>query len=169
MELENKGSETQQESNQSEQLATQVASTERASKNGGPRTPQGKQRSSQNSFKHGFYSREVSLNGKSRTQYNALLRGLWNDYEPRGTRQQVFVEKLALLLWSQRRVLSALVELPLPGDLDDASRTLTLDLLLRWLTTTDRAIDRILIQLEPSQSISRGQPVQPTLNVNLRT
>lgn len=43
----------------------------------------------------------------------------------------------------------------------------TLDRLLKYETILNRAIEKTLNQLERLQRIRRGQPVPPTLNVNL--
>jgi hypothetical protein len=41
------------------------------------------------------------------------------------------------------------------------------DRLLRYETTLDRAFEKTLSQLERLQRIRKGQPVSPTLNVNV--
>jgi hypothetical protein len=161
MEPESKGSETsaseqalaakKQEPNQSEQRATPGASKEAAHK-GGPRTQQGKAKSSRNSSKHGIFSRAVIIEGESRSQFNSLLRGLREDFKPKGARREVLVDKLAVLFWSQRQVFNALAGRSLVDtlaeSLGDAPK---LDILLRYLTTLDRAVDRVLGQLEGPQ------------------
>jgi len=44
-----------------------------------------------------------------------------------------------------------------------------LDRLLRYESNFERAFDRILNQLERLQRIRKGQPVLPTLDVNVTT
>ncbi len=44
-----------------------------------------------------------------------------------------------------------------------------LDHLVRYETNLERAFDRTLSELERLQRIRKGQPVSPTLNVNLQT
>jgi hypothetical protein len=160
MDLENKGSETsaseqaaaakKQEPNQGEPLATQGASTEAVHKGGGPRTQQGKAKSSRNSLKHGIFSKVVE--GESRSQYNSLLRGLREDFKPKGAHREVLVDKLAILFLCQRQVLEALVGRSLVDTLAESyGEAPKLDILLRYLTTLDRAIDRVLSQLEGPQ------------------
>ena len=160
MKPENKGSETsvseqapaakEQETNQGEPRATPGASTEAAHKGGGPRTQQGKAKSSRNSLKHGIFSKVFE--GESRSQYNSLLRGLREDFKPEGARREVLVDKLAILFLCQRQVFNALAGRSLVDtlaeSLGDAPK---LDILLRYLTTLDRAIDRVLGQLEGPQ------------------
>ena len=158
-----------QEPNQSEQLGTQGASTAPAAhKGGGPRSQQGKQKSSRNSLKHRIFSRVAIVKGESRSEFNSLLRGLCEDFKPQGTRMEVLVDKLAVLLWCQRQVFIAFVDSSLVESfIDNLAGKPKSDLLLRYLTTFDRAIDRILMQLERLQS--KGQPVPPTLNENVST
>lgn len=83
-------------------FATSSSLTRRAT---GPRTPQGKERSKFNARKHGLFSKAVLLQDESRTEYDALLDGLMEDFQPRGKLEIVLVENLATLLWRKRRLL----------------------------------------------------------------
>src|ERR1700688_4588136 len=69
----------------------------------GPKTPQGKQRSKLNALKHSLFFKGVLLPGESRSAYRSLLDGLRDDWHPVGTQESIEVEKLALVMWSQRR------------------------------------------------------------------
>ena len=73
----------------------------------GPRTPPGKQRSKLNALKHGLLSKAVLLKDESRAEYESLLNGLRENLQPQGKLETVLVEKLAVLLWRQRRLLQA--------------------------------------------------------------
>ncbi|HXM96371.1 MAG TPA: hypothetical protein VOA64_19305 [Candidatus Dormibacteraeota bacterium] len=73
----------------------------------GPRTRQGKEKSKHNALKHGIFSKVVVLKDESQTEFDALLTGLRNDLLPEGTLEEVLVEKLAALLWRNRRLLIA--------------------------------------------------------------
>jgi hypothetical protein len=73
----------------------------------GPRTPKGKARSKHNALKHGLFSKVVLLKDEPRAEFDSLLNGLRNDLQPVGTLEIVFVDKLAALLWRQRRLLIA--------------------------------------------------------------
>jgi hypothetical protein len=83
--------------------ATSSSLTRRAT---GPRTRQGKERSKHNAQKHGIFSEVVVLEGE-RDEFESFLNGLWNDRQPVGTCEIALVDKLATLLWRQRRVLIA--------------------------------------------------------------
>jgi hypothetical protein len=73
----------------------------------GPRTKQGKQTSSRNATKHGVFSKVIILEGEPRDEYEAVLEGLWEALQPEGTLEELLVEKLATLVWRQRRLLMA--------------------------------------------------------------
>jgi hypothetical protein len=77
------------------------------SKATGPRTKQGKRRASLNSTKHGVFSKVVVLEGESRVEYERLLAGLRETLRPVGALEELLVEKLATLVWRQRRLLIA--------------------------------------------------------------
>jgi hypothetical protein len=73
----------------------------------GPRTEQGKQRSSRNATKHGVFSKVVVLKGESRAEYEGVLAGLWEALQPEGALEELLVDKLATISWRQRRLLVA--------------------------------------------------------------
>jgi hypothetical protein len=72
----------------------------------GPRTPQGKKRSKRNAVKTGIFTHFL-LPDEPTEQYDSLLDGLRDDFQPQGTLESVLVERLALLIWRQRRLLRA--------------------------------------------------------------
>ena len=66
----------------------------------GPRTPEGKGRSSQNSRKHGLFARELYFNNEEeREQFNELLEELRQDLKPRGAMQEWVVSQIARCVW----------------------------------------------------------------------
>jgi hypothetical protein len=139
----------------------------------GPRSKSGKKRSSQNAIKFGIFSRATLLSGESRSEYEALLDGLWKSWEPKGVQEEVFVEKLTSLSWRYRRLLVAdgpafqktsECEDPLIKSLSDSGG---LDRLIRYETSLERAFDRTLTQLERVQRMRKGQPLPPQLEVKI--
>lgn len=76
-------------------------------KSTGPKTMAGKTRSTQNSTKHGIFSKVVLLKDEPRDEYESLLNSLRNDLQPVGTLEIILVDKLSVLLWRQRRLLIA--------------------------------------------------------------
>lgn len=73
----------------------------------GPRTPQGKERSKHNALKHGIFSSAVVLKGESRAEYESLLSGLQETFQPEGTLEEALVKKLAMTLWRHNRLIQA--------------------------------------------------------------
>jgi len=67
------------------------------------REPQGKKRSKFNAVKYGFFSKSILLAGESRAEYDALLNGLREDYQPLGKLKNIEVEYLSALYWHRRR------------------------------------------------------------------
>ncbi|MGB7283851.1 MAG: hypothetical protein WBE13_16415, partial [Candidatus Acidiferrum sp.] len=147
-----------------------------AQKSGGPRTQRGKDKSKLNALKYGLFSKAVLLKDEPRAEFDYLLNGLRNDFQPVGMLEVVLVDELAVNLWRQRRHIIA-DRKRLPNGTDSfglglnlsESEAPSLDLLLRYETNLDRAFDRILNQLDRLQRIRKGQPVPPTVNVNLST
>jgi hypothetical protein len=143
-----------------------------AGRTGGPRTPKGKTRTKLNALKHGLYSKEVLMKGDSRADFNYLLDELQNDRQPVGILEEILVEKLAVVLWLYRRFLikqrrqfenvgNDIFGVPAP---DWMQMQL---LLLKYATSLDRELERILKQLERLRLTRLGQPVPPSIDVNI--
>lgn len=90
---------------QSTRVTTEVVPPVRARKGGGPRTPQGKQKSKRNALKYGIFSQEVLLEGESRAVFNSMLNKLRYDLKAEGEVEEILVDKLAVILWRQRRII----------------------------------------------------------------
>lgn len=73
----------------------------------GPRTPEGKATSKLNATTHGIFSRVAVLKEESHEDYDALLDGLQQSFQPVGTLEAVLVDKMATILWRYRRLLLA--------------------------------------------------------------
>jgi hypothetical protein len=91
--------------NKSTEVTTEVVPPARARNGGGPRTPQGKQKSKRNALKYGICSQEVLLEGESRSDFDSMLRKLRDDLKPEGKLEEILVDKLAVILWRHRRVI----------------------------------------------------------------
>ena len=80
---------------------------ESANKSTGPRTAEGKQRSSQNARKHGFYGKNfyweamVAL-GEDPRDYQRMLRGLVAARHPADALEMAIVEDIAMLYWKKQ-------------------------------------------------------------------
>ena len=78
-----------------------------ARKSGGPRSPEGKERSKHNALRHGIFSEVTVLPGESSDEYESLLNGLSEALKPEERLEKLLVEKLAMLSWRYRRLLQA--------------------------------------------------------------
>ena len=73
----------------------------------GPRTTEGKRRSSRNSRKSGFFSKDLLIAGESRVEYESLLKDLLEEFQPQGIAEKYVVQDLAWLHWRKRRLMRA--------------------------------------------------------------
>jgi hypothetical protein len=132
--------------------------------------------------KWGIFSQPALLEGEPKAKYNRLLRGLYRHFAPEGTLEESLVEKLAVLMWRQRRLLIAEAAEIRKGcgffdsdkkqnELDvlraNVPHTGYLDRLLRYEASLERAFDRTMSQLERLQKMRLGQPVPPRIEVEL--
>jgi hypothetical protein len=86
-----------------EQLAANRAN---AGKSTGPRTPEGKARSSRNALKHGLCSvspRHMVIPGEDPDEFWRLHEEIFNDMRPTQAAERVMVERIVLAQWRLRR------------------------------------------------------------------
>jgi hypothetical protein len=69
----------------------------------GPKTDEGKQRSSQNSFKHGVYSRSLILPTENPQEFKELREALFAEHNPATATENVLVDELVHNAWRIRR------------------------------------------------------------------
>ena len=81
-----------------------AANRRNALRSTGPRTPEGKARSSQNASKHGLLSREVLLPGEDREALEALREDLISELQPIGALELMLVERIVVCVWRLRRI-----------------------------------------------------------------
>ena len=84
-----------------------VSNRANAQRSTGPQTPAGKARVSQNALKHGLLSRKLLLPGESQVEFDALLGQRQSELDPGCTLELTLVERIAIALWRQRRLVSA--------------------------------------------------------------
>ena len=70
----------------------------------GPRSAEGKARSSQNNLQYGFRSQSILLHGDGPTEYEALLEELTNHFTPDDLTEERQVREMADAEWRLRRV-----------------------------------------------------------------
>ncbi len=79
--------------------------TEIEKKSPGPHTEEGKQRSSQNSLKHGLFStKSFLLAGESQEEFDRFLYRYNREHQPKGTTEEDLVIHLAQTEWRRRRI-----------------------------------------------------------------
>ena len=107
----------------------------------GPRTPEGKARSSMNNLRHGLTGTFYVLADESPAKFEDLLTTLIEEHAPVTPTELILVEKMAEHLWLSRRA-----QRMQDGALgrDDVKNLM---LFLRYQTTNDRAFYRALTEL----------------------
>jgi hypothetical protein len=70
----------------------------------GPKTEPGKQASSKNAFKHGFFSEKALLPGESKEDYEIFYAQLFSDLSPRTPMEKHLVEQYIPLAWRIKRL-----------------------------------------------------------------
>jgi hypothetical protein len=68
---------------------------------------QGKQTVANNALKHGVFSKSLILSDEDPAEYKSLLNQLLQELHPSGLLEQTLVERIALTLWRQRRLVRA--------------------------------------------------------------
>lgn len=81
------------------------ANQKNAEKSTGPISEKGKQTVANNAIKHGIFSKQLILNTENETDYLLLLEELQTELKPVGVLEQSLVEKIAITLWRQRRLI----------------------------------------------------------------
>jgi hypothetical protein len=80
------------------------ANRENAQKSSGPTTPEGKQRSSRNSTKHGFTGQSLILSPEEADLYKAFVADYFNDYAPFDATTRQLTQQLADAHWSFQQI-----------------------------------------------------------------
>jgi hypothetical protein len=81
-----------------------AANRANAKKSTGPRTPEGKARSSLNAITHGLTARRVLLPNEDREAFDGFARGIYKDLRPDGPVQIMLVEEVIEAAWRLQRV-----------------------------------------------------------------
>jgi len=121
-------------------MAQITANKTNAQKSTGPRTDDGKSRSSRNNFRHGFTGAFSVLPGENQSEFDQLLESLNAEHQPTTPTESLLVEGLAQHYWLKQRALRLL------NACDQADEE-QLSLYLRYQTTNDRAFHKALDQL----------------------
>src|SRR5438552_3519527 len=79
------------------------AARRNGAKSTGPKTPEGKQRSSQNATQHGLLAETVVLQIENQAEFQLLLDAYVNQYQPVGPTETHLVEQIDACEWRQHR------------------------------------------------------------------
>jgi hypothetical protein len=134
----------------------------------GPQTEAGKERSSQNSYKHGLTSSKIVLPGEDPAEYDSFRAGILQQYQPANATEQILAEELAAAGWrlNRARAVEAEVLKKLMGDAADSAVGLAnvfiekpkeFERLQRYLTSIERAYYRALDKLTRLQKERRAE------------
>jgi len=134
-------------------MATQAqinANRANAQKSTGPKTPEGKAKSSLNRVSHGFNSATLFLSGEDRAEFDALLADLTGEFCPDTPSEQILVEKMAHNQWNSLRALR-LQSTVLNASVPNCYIHPDLGLLIRYQTAADRAYHKAHAELLRAQ------------------
>ena len=145
----------------------------------GPRTQDGKQRSSENSLKHGLTSRTPVLRSEDPAAYERHCRGFHEEYQPKTPTEIQLVQELAGTAWRLNRIPALEAQLldvaereqrwhgPIPSSIAQATRTLaTLGLHAQRLS---RQFNKTLTTLRQIQAERRALEQQASARPQLHS
>jgi hypothetical protein len=137
--------------------AHQTANAANAQFSTGPRTPEGKARSSANARKHGFTAAELLIGPEDREEFDALLADYQSDVAPQGVIQQTLFDELVAAAWNLRRIRRMETELCAGAAtyldlLNDDDLQTKLDRLARHKSRIERTFHRCLKELKALQT-----------------
>lgn len=137
--------------------ARQSANATNARLSTGPRTSEGKARSSENARKHGLTAAELVVGPEDRGEFEAMLADFQSGVAPEGAIQQTLFDELVSAAWNLRRIRRMKTELCAGSatylDLlnDDEIQT-KLDRLERYKSRIERTFHRSLKELKALQT-----------------
>jgi hypothetical protein len=146
--------------------ARQTANAANASLSTGPRTNEGKARSSQNACTHGLTAAQLVIAAEDHEEFDELHAELQADIRPQGALQQILFDQLVASAWNLRRIRRMETELTASAQtyldiLDNPDLTAKLDRLARHQTRIERTFHRSLRELKSLQTDAALAPTLP--------
>jgi hypothetical protein len=137
--------------------ARQSANVANAQLSTGPKTPEGKARSSVNARKHCLTAAELVIGPEDREEFDAMLADFQSDVAPQGVIQQTLFDELVSAAWNLRRIRRMEIELCAGAStyldlLDDDHIQTKLDRLARHQSRIERTFHRSLKELKALQT-----------------
>jgi hypothetical protein len=109
----------------------------------GPKTLEGKQTASRNSFRHGLTSKDVIIEGEDVELFNELHAQLIEEHQPATVTESMLVKNMAQYYWLVQRAIGLQNSTLEAKFFDDK----VMALYIRYQTTNDRAFEKSLNQL----------------------
>lgn len=146
--------------------ARQTANAANARLSTGPRTEEGKARSSQNARQHGLTAAQLVIAAEDHEEFDDLHVQLHADIRPQGALQQILFDQLVSAAWNLRRIRRMEEELTASAKtyldiLDNPDLTAKLDRLARHHTRIERTFHRSLRELKSLQTDAALAPTLP--------
>ena len=98
----------------------------------GPKTEEGKARSAQNSFKHGFTAKHLIIAEDEQETCDSLHQGLRTELRPQGCLEETLFAQLLHAAWTLHRIKEMEAALFLKGGIDNPEVGKTLDRIMRY-------------------------------------
>ena len=132
--------------------AAQVtANRENSQHSTGPKTPEGKNASSQNAVRHGFTARFSLLPFEDPAEFESLANGLAEEHQPSTATEHILVERMAQHLWLSQRAQNLQT-----CAINDEKQ---FALMLRYQTNNDRGFHKCLNDLLKLRAEKRKQEI----------
>jgi hypothetical protein len=126
----------------------------------GPRTPEGKEKSKQNSLKHGFFARQPLPAGEEGDKlwltYSDLVAGVWEHYKPGSYMEEIVAEKIATECIRCSRFLAYESDFKTEAFCWDG-----VDRILRFQSAINRQLFQAMHELERLQEIRKANSSSP--------
>lgn len=121
------------------------ANRRNAKKSTGPKTEEGKAKSSMNALKHGLTSQRVWLNEEEKKDFQGFRLGLLDELEPWGSLETQIVCRIAAQMWRLARVPGIEAELleKMSYDMVDGTYTSLGEAFHKDINTYDRSLGRL--------------------------
>jgi hypothetical protein len=158
----------------------QIAANRRnAGKSTGPKTARGKAAIGRNALRHGLAAERVVCFDETEADFAAFAEGIRAALEPADPIEEQLVERIALGAWRLRRTYRVEAEMfnafrttqPQFHDTEIATvfdrASMQMTVLSRYETALDRGMQRAYALLERRQAKRRGEPVPPSLAVDI--
>jgi hypothetical protein len=135
-------------------LAQAVANAANARLSTGPRTEEGKAKSSRNAVRHGLSARNLVILPGQEQEFEELRADLLAEIEPGSPLETITFNQLLHAAWNQHRCRAAEASLMADGrnPLVDESASKILDRIYRYAAAADRAYHRALKELRTLQT-----------------